>query len=271
MSNSDFYPPQQLPNGPMTNYALPAPARNPYFLSVCGKWLFMLAFSFLPAAVLGVFPGALVFAVIALVLPIFVLTRGLVHTKAAKLRGTQPVERWDASFLLAGVAFLGVLLEVGVTYVTGDAGASTYPAWLSMLAMYAISLVLMNRAYKANPVLITDAIKKSATWSLTILCGINFSVVLLPFLYVLMLVVLFSGWYGFAFVAVVPLCGAIAFLVGLLKKPKPKPVNPNQIVRPKGLIEWRTFGLGSGMVACLTFVLIAFLITALILGHYMDF
>lgn len=271
MSNSDFYPPQQLPNGPLTSYALPAPARNPYFLSVCGKWLFMLAFSFLPAAVLGVFPEASVFAVIALGLPIFVLTQGLMHAKNAKRRGTQPVERWDASFLLAGVAFLGVLLEVGVTHTSGDAGASTYPAWLSMLAMYVISLVLMNRAYKANPVLITNAMKKTATWSLTILCGINFSIVLSPLLYFLMLMVLFAGWYAFAFVAIVPLGGAIAFLVGLLKKPKTKPVDPNQLTLPKGLIAWRTFALGSGMVACLTFVLLAFLITALVLGHYMDF
>ena len=259
------YPPQQYPGLPPLKPAKFNPPGTDTFSNEAGRWMLWSVLLFALPATLAVYPGIQgILALLALIPP--VVTSIIGASKALKLQAPGMSLFYSWGFLLSLPIAGGVLWQYITVSNTGDAGTTTYPAWLSMFAMLSISIVALNQAAKLNPRIVHLRERFLSNATLAILLGTTIAGFALPLLLIMSMSLLFAGWLAYWFFMAVPGILIIAFGVKLAYQARKEHKLNDGAGVPKGaLIKLPKLFSWSTIVASAAFILIGtFLMQAII-------
>lgn len=249
------YPPHQYPGMPPLKQAKFNPPGTDTFSNEAGRWMLWSVLLFALPATLAVYPGVQgILALLTLVPP--VVTSIIGASKALKLQapGMRSVYSWG--FLLSLPIVGGVLWQYITVSNTGDAGTTTYPAWFSMFAMLAISIVALSQAANLNPAIVHRRERFLSNATLAILLGTTIAGFSLPLLLIMSMSLFFAGWLAYWFFMAVPVILIIAFSIKLIYQAGKERKLNNGARLPKGaLIRFPKLFSWSIIVASAAFIL----------------
>lgn len=232
------------------------------FSNEAGRWLLWTVLLFALPATLSVFPGiSSVLALIALVPPVITCIIGAVKSWNLRVPGYRKI--YLAAFLLGIPIVAGIFIQFFAVLNVGDAEGTTFPAWASMLAMLAVSLVALSQAANLNPEIVSKSSRVLANTVAVLLVGTTIAAFFLPLIIIMGATLFVGGWVAFWIFMLIPIAIA-ATLLGLLiwKSRKERKGNGGKLIALKPFLMW------SGVVSCMTFISLGFFVTNYILsGH----
>ena len=234
------------------------PQQTMEFYKVSGTWLMILMLSFIPPALMSIFPEVGLPALLALVVPALALRTGYQNSK--DVRPAWKVQRYDYGFLLAVPLTLGCLWQFLSVYLDNSAGISVYLTYPALLAMFVVSIVSLNSVSRVAPAMIDRKIRILANALVVFAAGTSFGAAIAPLLLVLPFLLIFTGMAAFWIVSAIPIIGFFLTLAFGIKENirlnKQTEADPH---RPRSIFSGKLIVLYSLATGFMTFVLAAFI------------